>query len=72
MNYLGDWGKQYGLLAVGYERYGSEEALVNDPINHLFHVYVSINVSSSFFATGQISAILFHYLSIFNTIFFLA
>jgi len=43
MNYLGDWGKQYGLLAVGYERYGSEEALVHDPINHLFHVYVSIN-----------------------------
>ena len=45
MNYLGDWGKQYGLLAVGYERYGSEEALIKDPINHLFHVYVNINVS---------------------------
>ncbi|CAO3671530.1 unnamed protein product [Umbelopsis ramanniana] len=43
MNYLGDWGKQYGLLAVGYERYGSEEALIKDPINHLFHVYVNIN-----------------------------
>ncbi|KAG2175965.1 hypothetical protein INT44_000443 [Umbelopsis vinacea] len=43
MNYLGDWGKQYGLLAVGYERYGSEEALFKDPINHLFHVYVNIN-----------------------------
>lgn len=45
MNYLGDWGKQYGLLAVGYERYGNEEDLTSDPINHLFNVYVSINVS---------------------------
>jgi arginyl-tRNA synthetase len=43
MNYLGDWGKQYGLLANGFERYGSEEALLKDPINHLFDVYVKIN-----------------------------
>lgn len=43
MNYLGDWGKQYGLLANGYKYYGSEEALQKDPINHLFDVYVKIN-----------------------------
>ncbi|CCK69624.1 arginine--tRNA ligase KNAG_0C05260 [Huiozyma naganishii CBS 8797] len=43
MNYLGDWGKQFGLLAVGFERYGNEEALVKDPIHHLFDVYVKIN-----------------------------
>ncbi|KAF9978937.1 hypothetical protein BGZ75_009861 [Mortierella antarctica] len=43
MNYLGDWGKQYGLLAVGFERYGSEEKLLEDPIKHLFDVYVKIN-----------------------------
>lgn len=45
MNYLGDWGKQYGLLAVGFERYGCEEKLLEDPIKHLFDVYVQINVS---------------------------
>jgi arginyl-tRNA synthetase len=43
MNYLGDWGKQYGLLANGYKRYGSEEELLKNPIGHLFDVYVRIN-----------------------------
>ncbi|KAG0086106.1 Arginyl-tRNA synthetase [Podila epicladia] len=43
INYLGDWGKQYGLLAVGFERYGSEEKLLEDPIKHLFDVYVRVN-----------------------------
>lgn len=43
MNYLGDWGKQYGLLALGYERYGDEKALEANPIGHLFDLYVKIN-----------------------------
>ncbi len=43
INYLGDWGKQYGLLANGYKRFGNEEELERNPINHLFDVYVKIN-----------------------------
>lgn len=40
---MGDWGKQFGLLAVGFERYGSEEKLQENAIMHLFNVYVAIN-----------------------------
>ncbi|ORY29670.1 hypothetical protein BCR39DRAFT_531576 [Naematelia encephala] len=43
LNYLGDWGTQYGMLSVGFERYGNEEDLVRDPIMHLYKVYVRIN-----------------------------
>lgn len=43
MNYLGDWGKQFGVLAVGFRKYGSEAELEANPIQHLFDVYVKIN-----------------------------
>ncbi|BEJ15181.1 hypothetical protein CspHIS471_0409480 [Cutaneotrichosporon sp. HIS471] len=43
LNYLGDWGTQYGLLSLGFDRYGDEEELKKDPIKHLFKVYVKIN-----------------------------
>ncbi|KAF9814149.1 hypothetical protein IEO21_05287 [Rhodonia placenta] len=43
MNYLGDWGTQFGLIAVGFNKYGSREALEKNAIKHLFEVYVKIN-----------------------------
>lgn len=36
-------GKQYGLLALGFERYGDRQKLKENPIIHLFDVYVQIN-----------------------------
>lgn len=47
MNYLGDWGRQFGLLANAFEQYGSEELLERDPIGHLFDIYVKINAISA-------------------------
>ncbi|KAF2758922.1 arginyl-tRNA synthetase [Pseudovirgaria hyperparasitica] len=46
MNYLGDWGKQYGVLAVGFDKFGSEAELVKNPIGHLYEVYVKISAIS--------------------------
>ncbi|KIX03923.1 arginine-tRNA ligase [Rhinocladiella mackenziei CBS 650.93] len=43
MNYLGDWGKQYGLLANGFKQFGSQEELDKNSIAHLFQVYVKIS-----------------------------
>lgn len=43
LNYLGDWGRQYGVLACGWKRYGDEEAFAEDPIGHLFDIYVRIS-----------------------------
>lgn len=42
-NYLGDWGKQYGLLAIGYQRWGDKQLLKEQPIKHLFDIYVRVN-----------------------------
>jgi arginyl-tRNA synthetase len=47
LNYLGDWGKQYGVLTQGFEKYGSEEELKEDPVKHLNEVYVKINQDSA-------------------------
>ena len=43
INYLGDWGTQFGKLIVGYKKFGSEKKLEKDPIKHLFEIYVKIN-----------------------------
>ncbi|KAN0061642.1 arginyl-tRNA synthetase [Thecaphora frezii] len=53
VNYLGDWGKQFGLLAVGWKLFGNEEKLEKDAVNHLFEVYVKINQLASEEGKGE-------------------
>ena len=43
INYLGDWGKQFGLVLLGYKKFGDPEKLKTEPLMHLFHVYVEVN-----------------------------
>lgn len=41
INYLGDWGKQFGLLATGFQRYGDPDKRAD--AKHLVEVYVKAN-----------------------------
>lgn len=41
INYLGDWGKQFGLLATGFQRYG--DPAKRGDAKHLIEVYVKAN-----------------------------
>jgi arginyl-tRNA synthetase len=39
VNFLGDWGRHIGLLAVGWSRFNSEELFEADPLRHLLDLY---------------------------------
>ena len=44
VNYLGDWGKNLGLLGVGWQKYGSQEAL-NQPgylFKYIHELYIKM------------------------------
>ena len=43
INYLGDWGTQFGKLLFAYEKLGSEKKLKKNPIEHLLEIYVKAN-----------------------------
>ncbi|WP_261806892.1 arginine--tRNA ligase [Lapidilactobacillus luobeiensis] len=40
INYLGDWGTQFGKLIVAYHKWGSEAEIKADPIGNLLKYYV--------------------------------
>ena len=43
INYLGDWGTQFGKLIVAYRKWGSREAVEEGGIDKLVELYVRIN-----------------------------
>lgn len=43
INYLGDWGTQFGKLIYAYKKWGDSKKLKEDPINYLQELYVKTN-----------------------------
>lgn len=43
INYLGDWGLQFGKVLAGLELWGKEYDIENDSINSLLKIYVRFN-----------------------------
>lgn len=43
INYLGDWGTQFGKMIVAIEKWGNLDGIKKDPINQLGKLYVKIN-----------------------------
>lgn len=43
INYIGDYGTQFGKLIAAYKHWGNEEDVKKDPIMNLFHYYVKFH-----------------------------
>lgn len=43
INYLGDWGTQFGKMIVAIEKWGNLDEIKKDPINQFGKLYVKIN-----------------------------
>ncbi|MCD6161612.1 MAG: arginine--tRNA ligase [candidate division Zixibacteria bacterium] len=43
INHIGDWGTQFGKLAVAYKRWVDESKLADDPLQELFRIYVKLH-----------------------------
>ncbi len=43
LNYLGDYGTQFGKMIEGYKLWGEEYDIEKDPINQMMDIYVRIN-----------------------------
>ncbi|MGB8953839.1 MAG: arginine--tRNA ligase, partial [Tumebacillaceae bacterium] len=43
INYIGDWGTQFGKLIVAYKKWGSEAAVRENPIPELLRLYVKFH-----------------------------
>lgn len=43
INYLGDWGTQFGKMIVGYKKFGKEKELRKNPVDYMLKLYVKGN-----------------------------
>jgi len=43
INYLGDWGTQFGKIILAYKKWGDEKKLSEDAVGHLQELYVRVS-----------------------------
>lgn len=53
INYLGDWGSQFGKLLAAFEEIGNDDKLMKDPINYMLDLYVKANKYKKYEELGQ-------------------
>ena len=46
INYLGDWGTQFGKMIVAYKKWGDKAVIMADPISELTKLYVKFHVEA--------------------------
>jgi len=46
INYLGDWGSQFGLIILGYKRFGNREEVERNAVKALYEIYVKASAEA--------------------------
>lgn len=46
INYLGDWGTQFGKMIIAYKKWGNKAEILADPINKLTELYVKFHLEA--------------------------
>lgn len=46
INYLGDWGTQFGKMIVAYKKWGNKDDIMKNPITELTNLYVKFHVEA--------------------------
>jgi arginyl-tRNA synthetase len=53
INYLGDWGTPFGKIIAGYKKWGDAKKLKQDPIKHLYEIYIRASKDESMEEEGR-------------------